>query len=264
MNKGPALYTTQLGAGLGMIKETLDLLRIWEPGENAAKLAEKAVSTGLFSRATARRTRNIVAEMFAPRFLIENGVPAQRLQFLTQHGFPNEAVSQLLFLYTARAQAIFRGFLIEVYWPKYSAGASGISLDEAERFVFRALDSGHMEKRWADSVVKKNSSYLLGCCADFELLSKSRTQDRAIQRFSMHPNVAAYLAYDLHFSGLSDSAVIQSPDWMLFGYEFTDVLGLMKDLMSKGHLLVQSSGELVQISWKYRSMEESLNALIER
>ena len=148
MNKGASLYTTQLGAGLGMIKETLDLLRIWEPGENSARLAEKAVSTGLFSRATARRTRNIVAEMFAPRFLIENGVPAQRLQFLTQHGFPNEAISQLLFLYTARAQAIFRAFLIEVYWPKYSGGASRISLDEAERFVFRALDSGHMEKRF--------------------------------------------------------------------------------------------------------------------
>ena len=264
MNKGSAIYTTQLGAGLGMIKETLDLLRIWEPGENAARLAEKAVSTGLFSRATARRTRNIVAEMFAPRFLIENGGPAQRLQFLTQNRFPNEAVSQLLFLYTARAQAIFRGFLNDVYWPKYSAGASCITLDEAERFVFRALDSGHMEKRWADSVVKKNSSYLLGCCADFELLSKSRSQDRTIQRFSIQPNVAAYLAYDLHFSGMSDSALIQSPDWMLFGYEFTDVLGLMKNLMSNGHLLVQSSGELVQISWKHRSMEECLNALIKR
>jgi hypothetical protein len=80
----------------------------------------------------------------------------------------------------------------------------------------------------------------------------------------MQPKVAAYLAYDLHFSGFSDSAVIQNPDWMLFGYEFTDVLGLMKDLMSRGHLLVQSSGELVQISWKYRSMEECLNALTER
>jgi hypothetical protein len=26
-------YTTQLGAGLGMIQETFDLLRLWEPGE---------------------------------------------------------------------------------------------------------------------------------------------------------------------------------------------------------------------------------------
>lgn len=257
-------YTTQLGAGLGMIKETLNLLEIWEPNENAARLSEKAVSNGIFSRATARRTRNIVAEMFAPRFLIKNGEPARQLQFLIRRGFPAESISQLLFLHTARAQAIFRGFLIEVYWPKYNAAASGITLEEAERFVYRALDSGRMEKRWADSVVKKNASYLLGCCADFDLLSKSRTHSRAIQRFSIETPVAAYLAYDLHFSGLADSGVIQSPDWMLFGCEFTDVLGVMKGLMLAGHLLVQSSGELVQISWKYRNMEECLDALVKR
>ena len=72
-------YTTQLQAGLGMIPETLDLLRLWEPGMPPAHLAERVVEEGLFSRATARRARNIVSEMFAPRYLSDGGEVASRL-----------------------------------------------------------------------------------------------------------------------------------------------------------------------------------------
>ena len=36
-------YTTQLQAGLGMVAETLELLRIWEPGMIPSRLADRAV-----------------------------------------------------------------------------------------------------------------------------------------------------------------------------------------------------------------------------
>ena len=73
------MYTTQLQAGLGMIPETLALLRLWEPGMIPANLVARAVDAGIFSRTTARRARNIVAEMFAPRYLCDNGIVAARL-----------------------------------------------------------------------------------------------------------------------------------------------------------------------------------------
>ena len=49
-----------------------------------SKLAKRAVEEGIFSRATARRTRNLAAEMFAPRYLTERGVAASRLKFLLE------------------------------------------------------------------------------------------------------------------------------------------------------------------------------------
>ena len=36
-------YTTQLQAGLGMIPETLDIMRIWEPGTIPSHLADRVV-----------------------------------------------------------------------------------------------------------------------------------------------------------------------------------------------------------------------------
>ena len=256
-----APYTTQLQAGLGMITETLDLLRLWEPGMIPARLAERVIEDGLFSRATARRARNLAVEMFAPRYLADKGEAAERLKFLLQHRFPHEAISQLCFLYTARAQRIFGDFVVEVYWPKYSGGAAVVTRTDAESFVLRALDSGRMAVRWSESTVKRVSGYLLGCCSDFGLLADTGRAERAIQRFSIRPEVALYLAYDLHFGGVSDKNIVQHPDWLLFGFEPGEVLDKLKSLSHDGHFVVQSSGEIVQISWKYRTMTDCLHAL---
>ena len=138
-------YTAQLSAGLGMIQETLDLLKLWEPGIIPAHLADQAVQTGLFSRATARRARNIAAEMFAPRYLADGGDVASRLKFLQDQKFSYDALSQICFLQTARSQHVFGDFVIEVYWPKYMAGATSLKRDDAERFIHLALDSGKMQ-----------------------------------------------------------------------------------------------------------------------
>lgn len=254
-------YTTQLQAGLGMVTETLDLLRLWEPGLIPANLAERAVETGLFSRATARRARNLVAEMFAPRYLGEGGAVASRLKTLLERRFPHDALVQLFFLQTARAQQVLRDFVIEVYWPKYMAGAVALTRADAEGFIHRALDAGRMQKRWSESTIRRVSGYLLGCCIDFGLLASGRSNERAVKRFSIRADVALYLAYDLHCMGLSDMAVVHHSDWRLFGLDAEEVIRQIKTLSYDGHLIIQSSADLVQISWKYRTMEECLDAL---
>ena len=257
-------YTTQLQAGLGMIPETMDLLRLWEPGMIPARLAQQVIEDGLFSRTTARRARNLAVEMFAPRYLGDKGEAAGRLKYLQEHRFPHEAMVQFCFLYTARAQRIFGDFVIEVYWPKYGGGAAVVTRNDAESFVLRALDSGRMGARWSESTVRRVSGYLLGCCADFGLVADTGRSERAIQRFSIRPEVAIYLAHDLHFAGVSDSAILQHRDWLLFGFEPGEVLNRLKALSHDGHFLIQSSGELVQISWKYKAMTDCLHALTQR
>ena len=257
-------YTTQLQAGLGMVPETFELLRIWQCGDSPAKLAEKSLQSGLFSRTTARRARNLVAEMFAPRFLTGGGAPAVRLKFLVEHKLPLDSLVQLFFLHTARAQAVFYDFVTDVFWPRYCAGATSLSRPDAERFIHRALDTGRMRKRWTPTTVQRVSAYLIGCAANFGLLASDGKSTRSIKRFAIRPDVAVYLAHDLHFSGLGDMSVATHPDWRLFGLEPPEILHQMKQMSHAGHLLIQVASDLVQVSWKYRTMEDCLNALAQR
>mgnify|MGYP000386214184 FL=1 len=41
MKRAP--YTTQLGAGLGLVNETRELLELWSPGTTAAQLHDVAL-----------------------------------------------------------------------------------------------------------------------------------------------------------------------------------------------------------------------------
>ena len=73
--------------------------------------------------------------------------------------------------------------------------------------------------------------------------------------------IAVYLAYELHFSGLGDNAVINHPDWQLFGLSPEDVREELKALAVNRHWIIQAAGDVVQISWAYKNMEEVIDVI---
>jgi hypothetical protein len=78
-------------------------------------------------------------------------------------------LSQLMLLFTCRANPILGDFIREVYWSRYTGGHTQITNDHARSFVERAIDDGKTLKRWADKTVRNVAGYLTGCCADYGL-----------------------------------------------------------------------------------------------
>lgn len=252
-------YTTQLQAGLGLVEETKLLLSIYEPGQTSAELYECALNSGLFPMVSARRLRNIVSECFAPRYIKPGAAPyLKRLSTVVS----TSTLNQLLLIYTAEANPIFGDFIREVFWPHYAGGRSTISLDDARDFVVQAVRDGKTQKDWAESTIERVSSYLIGCCADYGLLSSKRSPRRNIQPVRIDQVTAGYLAYRLHSSGSGDNAVINHPSWELFGLEPTDVKDELKRIAKNNWLIVQSAADVVRISWQYKSMEEVVDVII--
>lgn len=253
------LYTTRLQAGLGLVDETLVLLELYRPGMSVRELHAAALDSGRFSTMTARRLLNVVKEGFAPRYM-EDPVATATLQRLAAHWERGEVI-QLFMLHTARANCILADFIRDVFWPRYTAGFDALSRDDATAFVEAAVQEGKTQKPWASSTVKRVASYLLGACTDFGLLGNGRAPLRPIRPVRIHPRVAVYLAYDLHGRGFTDRQILHHPDWSLFGLEGDDVRQQLKRLAPEGYFIVQSAGEVTQITWSYRTMEEAVNAL---
>jgi hypothetical protein len=257
---GNQKYTSQLQAGLGLIDETKSLLSLYEPEMSVPQLHEIALNSGLFPNVSARRLRNVIAECFAPRYLKNNS--AKFLKPLSTHLSSGSLVQYLLVL-TALANRILNDFILEVYWNRYASGRDSVSRDDAIDFVTNAVQEGKTSKSWSDTTIKRVSSYLIGCCADYGLLSSKRSSIRQIITVRLEENTFLFFIYWFHFSGLGDNSIINHQIWRLFGLEPSDIREELRRISRKGWLIVQSAGEITRISWKFKNMEEIINVIIE-
>lgn len=253
-------YTTQLQAGLGLVNETKTLLELWAPGMTANQLHQVALESGRFPNVTARRLRNIVVECFAPRYLVTGGAQAAHLKHLAS-AISTADLTQLLLVFTSRANPILGDFVRQVYWARYAGGYTHVTNDDARAFVERGIDDSKTVKRWSETTVRRVSAYLTGCCADYGMLERGLRSSRRILPFRISPTVATYLAYELHFAGVGDNALLTHGDWQLFGLAREDVLEEMKRLSLKGLLIVQAAGDVIRISWKQPDMEALCDVL---
>ncbi len=254
------IYTTQLGAGLGLVNETKTLLDLWSPGMSAVQLHQVGLESGRFPTVTARRLRNIVVECFAPRYLVSGGTPAAHLKRLSV-SLSTADLTQLMLVFTCRANPILGDFVRHVYWARYAGGYSQITNDDARAFVERGIDDRKTSKRWTETTVRNVAGYLTGCCADYGLLERGHKTSRRIVPFNASPVVTAYLAYEIHFAGVGDNALLTHEDWQLFGLAREDVLEEIKRLSLKGLLIVQAAGDVIRISWKQQDMEALCDVL---
>lgn len=252
-------YTTQLQAGLGLLEETRQLLQVYQPGMTTTQLYVAALESGRFPLVTARRLRNIVAECFAPRYLRDEHV-AELLKILVDRLTITE-LNQLLFIYTARANLVLADFVRDVYWARYSAGRNDLQLEDARSFIDNSVREGKTQIPWSETTIKRISSYLIGCCADYGLVTTTGRNQRSIAAYRIFPKVAAYLAYDLKFSGLGDNQIVASSDWQLFGLTPIDVRDQLKRLSLQGLLIFQAASDVVHIGWTYKSMEELIDVI---
>lgn len=255
-----APYTTQLQAGLGLVNETKTLLDLWLPGMTANQLYLAALESGRFPNVTARRLRNIVIECFAPRYLVNGGAPTVHLKRLLAT-ISSAELTQFMLIFTSRANPILGDFVRQVYWARYAGGDTQITNEDARAFVERGIDEGKTVKRWSETTVRRVSAYLTGCCADYGMLERGARSSRRILPFRILPVVAAYLAYELHFSGFGDNALLAHKDWQLFGLVREDVLQEIKRLSLKGLLIVQAAGDVIRINWKLPDMETLCDVL---
>lgn len=255
------IYTSALSKGQGMIQETITLLQIWEPGMTKDELIRRSLNSGVLQKATALRVKDIVGRVFAKRYLIDDAKPSMQLkQIIDKFGYVSW-LPQLFLVYTTRCNAILHDFICGIYWRKYASGAAHISKSDAMTFLEEAAHSGHIPEQWSESIRTRVARYLMGSLTDFNLASPDRKGLRDILPFTISKPVLLYLIHDIHFSGYSDNSILEHADWCLFGLDKRNILQEIERLSFDGHFIMQYAGDLLRISWKYKSMKGCINAL---
>jgi hypothetical protein len=254
-------YNTNLSKAQGLVPETLELLGLWHPGMTVADLKNRVKETGALGKATNTRVTDVVTRGFAQRYLIDDGRPAAWLKHLLQSGINRSVLRQIIFLYTARHNPIFHDFVTSVYWRKAASSTGEVTKSDTCDFLERAVLTGHIKPRWADSMMERVPRYLLGTLEDFQMIGENRLGKRQASPPTILAETVLFLAYELHFHHLDDRELTKHPDWALFGLIPADVISLLEREASKGHLQVQNAGQILRIEWKYPEMIHVLNAI---
>ncbi|WP_055669753.1 BrxA family protein [Desnuesiella massiliensis] len=254
-------YSAALTKGAALKEDMRVLLKSWEQSESPQEFAQRVQGSDLLGKTTAYRTRDLVLRIFRPRFLVPNDEQAIWLKKLIMNGIHRKIVDELMFLYTARADDLFYDFVINVFWPLCNRGDIIIRNDDVLSFLMKAQDEGVLNEQWSESVKLKVCTTVLGILKDYGFIREEKRGYREIVNYRVSDVTIAYIAYVLHFQGLSDLAVCEHPDWLLFGLERNNLVSRLDELGELAGLIVQRAGSVIRISWKFENMEVFLNGL---
>ena len=253
-------YTVGLSKGASAVEETRLLLGAWVPGEDDQLFLTRVRESGLLGRQTAQRTRDLVFRVFRYRLLRPSDQPARWLKHLLELTGDLQTFRELLFLYTARTEALLYDFTIERFWPACRAGELYLRLEDVQDFLRQGMENSRIPRSWTPSTQTKISRSVLGALRGFGLLHEPRPGQREIVQHKPTDFAVVYLAYDLHLASLSDAMVVEHPDWHLFGLDREQVLQRLDGLDQRAGLVIQRAGSVVRITWLHSTMDEVIHA----
>lgn len=257
-------YSTALAQAQGILPDCVQLFEHWEEGMSATDLFASTRSLGILGSDSERRARNIVIEGFGSRFLrAPHDSVAPFLKSLIAKADPRLRL-EIILLYALRQHGIFFDFMVEIYWPAIRAGRMTLDRSETSTLIDRGRIDRKLATDWSETMRDKVGSYVMGIARDFELVADSRKGTRAIQQWIPSDGLILYLAYDLHFFGLTDDEVLAADEWRALGLEREDVIAYLHRLDQRGHLTLQDSGIICRIEWKYRDRSLLNDALLRR
>lgn len=255
-------YTIRTSKGAALISESRALLRAWKPGETASQLSDRALQEDLLGKATARRVKDLVQRVFAPRYLQPEGPPARYLKALVEHLSAGDWFRDLCLLHTARADCLVRDSIAVLLRRAREEGRLSLSVDAVIAYLNEAEEDGKMARPWSSETKRKIARGLLKILTEFGFLGHRVRGPREIRGFRPHPLAVGYLAFDLHFKGATDAGVTAHPDWAIWQFSEAAVRDALDDLSRHGLWVFQSAGSVVRITWNVLSMEEAVDVLI--
>ena len=246
--------------GTASLDELRTLLQAWQPGESAGRFAQRVQTEGILTKNTAERLNVVVLRIFRPWFLEPDARAAQRLKTLLDAGGERQVFNELVFLYKCRAERVLYDFVVKNYWPLAQDGGLYLRTTDIADFLHTAQAAGLAVKSWSPATLIHMSRGILHALLMVGLLQETQHLHYALPNFRPQDFTLLYLAYDLHLAGLTDSALVEHPDWKLFGLPRAQILDRLAALDEKAGLIIQEAGSVVRITWLYSTLEEVIHA----
>jgi len=252
-------YTANISKGSALVPETVALLREWSPSLSDEEFYTRVVESNILGKTTRSRVRDILARVFAPRFLASSLPSATAMKALVEGDAGRDVVERLVLYHAALADDLLYDFASERLMALRDQGHYQVSTGDALAYITGLMDDRLIQPRWSESMAERAAQGLLATCRDTGLL-----EGAANKRFApvyMPFEAFVYVAYALNDRGVAGSAVVKHRDWRLFLLDHDAVERLFIEADGRRVLRYEAAGEVRRIDWTYNSLTEAIHGL---
>jgi len=249
-------YTISICKGAAMLDETRTLLGLWQLGEPAETFAHRVEKDGLLGKATAYRIKDIVRRVFVLRYMKPDDRSARVLKAVLESRLRPAVFKELVLLYSARKDYLLRDFVVREFWPSVQRGKPSLDVASALLFFSEALANGNIEKPWSEQVSRKVARGLLGFLREVDFIKEPTRGRRELVDYHISNEGLVLISRIFHEEVAINSAIVNHPDWGLFGLERMTVLSRLHLLSEETGLFVQQAGCSLSFNWKVDSIEK--------
>jgi hypothetical protein len=253
------IYTSNLSRKGALVDESLIVLARINAGESLESIRQEVLEEDLLQKTT-RATRHGVWKEIRSRYLNDDEIAPPLARFVAHNQNPTTIRLALLFEF-CQSDHLLRDTILGCIYPRYEGGFSGVGKGEIQAF-FDQLAPEHPEvTTWSPQTRDKVVSNILSILRDFGLLEG--TQRKQFARLYIPIEAFVYALYRQRDRGaVTAPEVVESDDWRLFLLDRNDVLALLTEASSAGHVVFKHQADVMDLAWTYPTLEACVEALV--
>ncbi len=236
------------------------LVRYWQETDDG-RYDDTALAKELLNGRTASRARDILSQVFLPRFV--NGNPRNAwkvVRELEDCNAPVEIIRPVYYWITARNERLLYDFVCSELFLKNEQQEKSVTTNAVVEWINSQLAA--YGKTWSEAVTTRVAQGILATLRDFGILEGA--VKKRIAPVYIPVESFAYIAFAIWREGRTGTKLVNHNDWRLFLFHQETVERMFLAADRHGLLRYQAAGGIVRIDFSFHSFKEMADAIVAR
>ena len=236
------------------------LVRYWQEIDDS-RYNDATLAKDLLNGRTSSRVRDILSQVFLPRFV--NGNPRNAWKIvreLEDCNAPVEIIRPVYYWITARNERLLYDFVCDELFLKNERREKNVTINAVIEWINSQLAA--YGKTWSTAVTTRVAQGILATLRDFGILEGAVKKRIAPVYIPMES--FAYIAFAIWHGGTTGVNLVNHHDWKLFLFSSGVVERMFLDADRHGLLRYQAAGGIVRIDFSFHDFKEMADAIVAR
>lgn len=259
--KAGVKYRANLQRVGSLVPETIILLQEYARVKDWGKVRHLAIQENILGKRSPHTVDFILREVKRRMFQHEAELPrAELVAELISKDTPLATKSQILLIYLCKSDALVEQLILRLVKPRLAfRSQQQLSSKDVYDFLMEERKDHPELSRWSEYLRRRWSRGFLALLRDFGFMESAPS--RNLTKPTVRVDTFAFFLLHLLKKKLPASNILGNWVWDMFLLSEEEKEGLLAETQKRGWVSFLKAGEVVELSFRYRSLEEWLDEL---